>query len=164
MRRAWRPVCLLLAGMLVVVSADVAASSAHVGGVPVRPISRTVPTLRGAVALGTLVALDPKSDVAEFRVRCGWYARRGKRTDPEATVPTRKLHAGLWKIALRGFGFDFETYPNGPASGINHTITLNTWERYVARTGWTGTLFLASGWKPFLSDAPRTDICGGVLG
>jgi hypothetical protein len=123
--------------------------------VPTRSIPSTVPTLRGAVAVGTLVALDPKADVAEFRIRCGWYARRGKPTEPEATVAQRKLHPGLWKVGLRGLGFNAETYPSGPASGIAHNVALHTWERSSVRAGWTGTVFLASGWnKPFLSDGP----------
>jgi hypothetical protein len=135
------------------------------GRVPLHPIASTIPELHDAVALGTLVALDPRSDVAEFRIRCGWYAARGKPTDPEATMPKRRLHPGLWKVALRKFAFTFETYPNGPASGIAHEATLNAWERYVAPIGWTGTLFLPFGWnEPFLSDAPTTDICRGILG
>jgi hypothetical protein len=164
--RTWRLVCLAL-GVLSVSPVGTAATETrwNVGRVPVHPIQTTVPALHNAVALGTLVALDPKSDVAEFRIRCGWYAARGKPSDPEATMPKRKLHPGLWRVALRGFAFNIETYPNGPASGIAHAATLNTWERYTARTGWTGTLFLPGGWaKPFLSDGPTTDICHGVLG
>jgi hypothetical protein len=135
------------------------------GRVPVHPIASNVRALHGAVAMGTLVALDLKSDVAEFRIRCGWYAARGKPADPQPTIPIRRLKPGLWKVALHGFGFNIETYPNGPASGIAHDATLKAWERYSGRNGWTGTLFLASGWnKPLLSDGPTTDICHGVLG
>jgi hypothetical protein len=135
------------------------------GRIPSRPIEASIPALRNAVALGTLVALDPRSDVGEFRIRCGWYAARGKPTDPQATMPKRKLRAGLWRVALRGFAFNIETYPNGPVSGIAHTATLKAWERYVIVHGWKGTLFLPSGWsKPGLSDGPTTDICAGVLG
>jgi hypothetical protein len=133
--------------------------------VPTRSIPSTVPTLRGVVALGTLVALDPKTDVAEFRIRCGWYARRGKPTDSEATIALHKLRPGLWKVDLRRLGFNAETYPNGPASGVAHDTALNTWERYSVRAGWAGTLFLPSRWSnPFLSDGPTTDICHGILG
>ena len=156
----------LLAG-LTLACAGMAASAArpNAARLPLRPIASSVPALRAAVALGTLVALDPKSDVAEFRIRCGWYAARGKPTDPQATMPKRKLQPGLWKVSLRGFAFIVETYPNGPASGIAHATNLKTWERYVARAGWSGTLFLPSGWsKPFLSDGPTTDICHGILG
>jgi hypothetical protein len=32
-------------------------------------------------------------------------------------MPKRKLHPGLWRVALRGFAFNIETYPSGPASG-----------------------------------------------
>jgi hypothetical protein len=153
--------------LLSVTAVDTAASETRWsrGRVPVHPIGISVPVLHDAVALGTLVALDPKSDVAEFRIRCGWHAARGKPTDPQATMPKRKLRIGLWKVALRGFAFNIETYPNGPASGIAHTATLKAWERHAAHTGWTGTLFLPAGWsKPFLSDGPTTDICHGVLG
>jgi hypothetical protein len=133
--------------------------------VPTRSIPSTVPTLRGAVALGTLVALDSKVDVAEFRIRCGWYSRRGKASEQLASVPLHRLRPGLWKVFLRGFSFNMETYPNGPASGIANPTSLNVWERYVARFGWSGTLFLPSGWnEPFLSNGPTTDICRGVLG
>lgn len=133
-------------------------------GAPLRSIPSTVPALRGAVALGTLAALDPKADVAEFRIRCGWYARRGTPTDPQATIRVRRLRPGLWKVGLRGFAFTLETSPNGPASGIAHPASLNAWERYVVRFGWTGSLRLASGSKPSLSDGPATDICRGILG
>lgn len=131
-----------------------------------RPCSRNrieyVPELRGAVAVGTLTALDPKSAVAEFRIRCGWYAARGKPADRDAWVPKRKVHPGLWKVVLRGVWFNMETYPNGPASGIANHVTLRDWERYSARVGWSGSLFLA-GRQWGLSDGPRADICGGVL-
>ena len=158
--RTWCLACSTIALLLASATGVLAAN-----GVPVRSIPSTVPALGGAVALGTLVALDPKADVAEFRIRCGWYARRGKPTDPQATMPQRKLRPGLWKVALRGFAFNVETYPNGPASGIANPTPLNAWERRVARFGWTGSLWLASGWsKPFLSDGPTTDICGGILG
>jgi hypothetical protein len=159
--------CLTLGVQLSIASVGAAASATHrnLGPVPVHAIESSVPALHNAVALGTLVALDPQSDVAEFRIRCGWYAARGKPADPQATTLKRKLHPGLWKVALRGFDFSIETYPNGPASGIAHTATLKAWERYAARTGWTGTLFLPFGWnKPFLSDGPTTDICRGDLG
>jgi hypothetical protein len=159
--------CLTLGVLTSVATVGTAACGTRgsAGRVAVHPIESSIRALHDAVALGTLVALDPTSDVAEFRIRCGWYAARGKPTDPQATMPKRKLHAGLWKVALRGFAFNAETYPNGPASGIAHGTTLNAWERYVTRTGWTGTLFLPLGWsKPFLSDGPTTDICRGVLG
>lgn len=165
--RAWWTVCSTIGVLLVAAAVGMASSSTHrnLDRVPVHPIQSSVPALHNAVALGTLVGLDPKSEVAEFQIRCGWYAARGKPTDPQATMPKRKLHAGLWKVALRGFAFNVETYPNGPASGIAHGTTLNAWERYVTRTGWTGTLFLRLGWsKPFLSDGPTTDICRGILG
>lgn len=151
--------------MVCVAGTATSGTQRNLDSVPVHPIGSGVPTLHNAVALGTLVALDPKSDVAEFRIRCGWYAARGKPTDRQATMPKRKLHPGLWKVALRGFAFNIETYPNGPVSGVAHEASLKTWERHTARAGWTGTLFLPFGWnEPFLSDGPTTDICRGVLG
>jgi len=160
--------CFLASFAVVLLLATATGVSAADDRVPTHSISSSVPTLRGAVALGTLVALDPKADVAEFRIRCGWYARRGKPSEQLATVALRKLQPGLWKVALRGFAFNMETYPNGPASGIANRASLSVWERYVRRFGWRGTLFLASGWSgpyfPYLSDGPTTDICRGVLG
>ena len=108
--------------------------------------------MSGAVALGTLVAIDPVAHVAEFRIGCGWYIR-----------PKHKTRIGLWKVVLRGLSFEFETYSGGPASGINHTESLASWERSVERTGWSGTLYLALS-HGFLTDGPTTDICAGVLG
>jgi hypothetical protein len=81
--------------------------------VPVHAIASSVPTLRGAVVSGTLVALDRRADVAEFRIRCGWYAVRGKPDDPQATMPTHKVRPGFWKVAVSGFNFTVERYPNG---------------------------------------------------
>ena len=165
--RASSLACVTVGVLLAATAVDAAASEARRsgGGVPIHPIEMTIPALHGAVALGTLVALDPKSHVAEFRIRCGWYAVRGKPTDPQATMPKRKLRPGLWKVALRGFAFNIETYTNLPTSGMAHAATLKAWERHVARSGWKGSLFLAAGWnKPFLSDGPTTDICHGVLG
>jgi hypothetical protein len=156
---------LVIGTMLTCVGSAASDTRLGAGAVPVRPIARNVPALDNAVAVGTLVAIDPKSEVAEFRIHCGWYAKRGKPTDPQATMPERKLRAGLWKVNLRGVSFNIESYPSGPASGIAHKATLKSWERYVSRSRWTGTLFFAGGWsKPFLSDGPTTDICGGVLG
>jgi hypothetical protein len=111
-----------------------------------------MPTLRDAAVLGKVVAIDPKADVAEFRIKCGWYYK-----------PKRRVRIGLWKVELRGVGFAWETYPNGPASGISHAISLKTWERQTKLHGWTGTLRLITGNRS-ISNGPTTDICGGVLG
>ncbi len=98
------------------------------------------------------MAIDPKADVAEFRIRCGWYLK-----------PKRKVRPGLWKVGLRGLSFEWESYPAGPASGISHAETLTAWERSAELHGWSGTLFL-SGRKSFLTNGPTTDICAGTLG
>ena len=120
--------------------------------VPVHTIASNIPALRQAAALGKVVAIDPKADVAEFRIRCGWYYK-----------PKRKVRIGLWKVELRGLSFGWETYPTGPASGISHAVSLKTWERQAELHGWSGTLWLATG-NPYISNGPTTDICGGVLG
>ncbi|MDE3190304.1 MAG: hypothetical protein KGL94_05730 [Acidobacteriota bacterium] len=129
--------------------AEVPGNGPHVA---VRPIGANVPTLRGAAALATLVALDPKSGEAEFRVGCGWYYK-----------PKRRVRLGLWKVPLRGASFNLESYPNGPASGIAHSVSITTWERQVLLHGWSGTLWFGPG-RPYISNGPTTDICGGVLG
>jgi hypothetical protein len=118
----------------------------------VHPIPSSIPTLRNAVALGKLVLIDSASGVAAFRVKCGWYVK-----------PKRKVVAGLWKVTFRGVEFGWETYPNGPASGISHTVSRATWQQLAQRDGWSGTLYLA-GRTRFISNGPTTDICAGVLG
>lgn len=118
----------------------------------VHPIPARVPTLRDVVALGTLVAIDPGAKLAEFRVKCGWYLK-----------PKRKVRLGIWKVALRGLTFEWESYHNGSASGISHTESLRSWERVAERKGWSGTLYLSPS-KGFLTDGPTTDICAGLLG
>jgi len=124
--------------------------------VAIGPIPSSVPTLFGVAALGKLVALDPKAKEGEFRLRCGWYF-----------TPKRRIRPGLWKVSLRGVSFNSETYPNGPASGIAHSVSVASWERGVRLEGWTGELYLKLGrgfYAPFLSNGPGTDICAGVLG
>ena len=118
----------------------------------VHSVPSSIPTLRNAVALGTLVLLDPKTGVAGFHVTCGWYVK-----------PKRRVRVGLWRVALRAVQFNWETYPNGPASGVAHTVSISTWEDLAKHDGWSGTLYLA-GRSQFLTNGPTTDICAGVLG
>ena len=125
----------------------------HGPNVAIRPIGADVPALSGAAVRATLAALTPDGEEAEFRVGCGWYYH-----------PKRRVKLGLWRVSLRGVAFTFETYPNGPASGINHTESRKTWEVQAFIHGWSGTLYFPPGEQPFLTDGPTTDICGGVLG
>jgi hypothetical protein len=152
--RGVSPASLIAAIVLICSVATTAAAETprHPRPTPVRAIAPDLPTLRGAVALATVVAIDPKTDVAEFRIKCGWYLK-----------PKHKVRIGHWKVALRGLSFEFETYPNGPSSGINHPESLKHWVRSAKAFGWSGTLYL-SRHDPFLSDGPTTDICAGVLG
>lgn len=116
-------------------------------------IAAAIPTLRGAAALATLVAIDPRANVAEFRIGCGWYYK-----------PKHRVRRGLWKVPLRGVTFNWETYPNGPASGVAHTLSRRAWETLARLHGWSGTLWLGPGYPAYISDGGTTDICGGVLG
>jgi hypothetical protein len=145
---------LIAAVVLICLAVTTAAADtpSHPRPTPVRAIAPGLPTLRNAVALATVVALDPKADVAEFRIKCGWYLK-----------PKHKVRIGHWKVALRGLSFEFETYPNGSTSGINHPESLKQWERSAEGFGWSGTLYLSRN-NPFLTDGPTTDICAGVLG
>jgi hypothetical protein len=115
-------------------------------------VGTAVPLLRNAAARGVLVGLDPTMMTAEFRITCGWHYS-----------PKRRLHPGLWKISLRGLRVSFETYPNGPASGIAHSETVRAWQGNALRHGWFGALYL-SRTEPAMTNGPTTDICAGVLG
>jgi hypothetical protein len=120
----------------------------------VHAIPAAIPTLRGAVALGTLVAIGPGAREAEFRIGCGWYV-----------APRRRVKLGLWKVSLRGVGFNLESYgKNGPGSGVAHSVGLRTWESYVLQHGWSGALWLTSDSQPYITNTPTTDICAGQLG
>lgn len=118
----------------------------------IHPIPTNLATLRDAVARGTLIAIDPRARVAEVRIKCGWYIR-----------PKRRTRAGLWRVPLSGLTFEWESYPNGPASGISHTESITSWERRAEHNGWSGTLYLSTR-NGLLTDGPTTDICAGVLG
>jgi hypothetical protein len=149
------------------VTSAAAATPAHLRPTPVHAIAESLPTLRNAVALATLVAIDPKTHVAEFRINCGWYIKLvGKE---QYLRPTRKVRIGHWRVELRGLYFQFETYPNGPVSGIAHQESLREWESSAEASGWSGTLNLFHTSGPiapegFIADGPTTDICAGVLG
>ena len=114
--------------------------------------------LRNAAALGTLLRIDPVRRLAEFRIRCAWHF-----------APKKKIRPGIWQVSLTGLSFEFETYPNGPASGISHDEALGRWERDAMQFGWVGTIYLTKIPHPmprngYLTDGPATDICGGILG
>ncbi|MGZ4408183.1 MAG: hypothetical protein ACXVRZ_03585 [Gaiellaceae bacterium] len=53
------------------------AAQAQASPVPHGSISSAVPVLRNAAALGTLVRLDTKAAVAEFRVKRSWHYTMG---------------------------------------------------------------------------------------
>ena len=139
----------------------VAAAPPRVRVGPIDPARRT---LKGAVAFATLVAVDPKSKLAEFRISCGWYALPAPASSRTAWLVKGKVRPGLWNVSLRGFSFDFETYPNGPASGINHTESLTQWQRSAEALGWSGHVRVALRNNGEIGDGPTTDICHGVLG
>jgi hypothetical protein len=142
------------------VTAAVAAGPPRVRVGPIDPATRT---LTGAVALATLVAVDPKSKLAQFRISCGWYAAKAPPSSADAWLARGKVRPGLWNVKLGRVSFNWETYAAGPASGVAHTVSLKMWEQGVKLQGWSGTLWLASR-NPFISNGPTTDICRGVLG
>ena len=110
-----------------------------------------IPMLRSAIALATLVAIDPAAKLAEFRSSCGWYV-----------APKHKVHPGLWKVNLRGVQFEMNSAP-GKASGYTLRVPLAVWEHYVEAHGWSGTLSVGNEGGT-ISNAGHTDICHGVLG
>ena len=136
--------------MLLLITAGAVAVYRDDGGTPTR-VRTTTPILRNAFALAELARLDPRSDVAEFRISCGWYY-----------APRRKLRAGLWKVRLEGLTFGWETNQANPGAGHVESISLTTWKRR-AINGWSGTLRLRRG-TGTLSNGPTTDICAGVSG
>lgn len=127
----------------------------------------SLPILRGADAFVTLVAIDRRADVAEFRVSCGVLT---KYANQAGLVPARKLalarvQPGLYRVPLRGGTLYVSSYaetPSGLVPSHANPVTLNAWER-SAPIGWAASLYGGSA-GPFLSDGPATDICHGVLG
>ena len=148
--------CVALVAALVALAAEPPAPAATriAPHVAVGAIPSIVPMLRNAAALGTLVRIDPKRRLAEFRVSCGWYYS-----------PKRKVHRGLWKIDLTHLSFGWEANPANPASpnAAVTPISLRAWEHRAELRGWSGTLSLA-GHAGDLSNGPTTNICAGVLG
>jgi hypothetical protein len=141
-------VCLISAVVLSVASAQAS------GPVAVGSISSTIPSLRNAAAIGTLVRLDPRSHTAEFRIKCGWYYS-----------PKKRIRRGLWKVSLQRTSFGWETNPENPAAPDAHVraISRGSWERLATSRGWSGSLRLMPPTGD-ISNGPTTDICAGVFG
>ena len=139
--------------LAIAVFVAVAASAASARAPTVGAIAPGVPLLRDAFALGTLIRIDPKSGMAEFRISCGWYY-----------APRRKLRAGVWKVRLPGLTFDWERNLGNPRARLHpvEAVSLTTWERRAERGGWSGTLRLGNSRN--LSNGPTTDICAGIAG
>ena len=143
-----------MAAALALVGSGLAHAEAPAPGPSVHAIPAAIPTLRGAVALGSLVVIEPAAREAEFRIGCGWYV-----------APKRRVKLGLWKVSLRGVAFNLESYgKNGPESGVAHPVGLQTWESYVLQHGWSGAIWLKPGSQPSITNTPTTDICAGQLG
>lgn len=152
---------LLSVAIGVFLSVTIRAAAAQ-APVRVGPIDASQRSLTGAVALGVVVAVDPKSGWAEFRISCGWYAKRAPASSTQAWLVRGKVKRGLWKVDLRGLDFTLSTAP-GKASSYAYTVSLVGWERAAEHHGWSGSLSLVDGYKG-LSSAGHTDICHGVLG
>jgi len=120
------------------------------------PISNTLPNLRRAGAVGTLVALDPRSALTEFAVSCGRY------------VPSKSpVRPGRFRVDLRGATFGEAVNYNGRGSGHVVSISLTRWVALVTRGGWRGTLYLRTPNAPravFLTNGGATAVCAGVFG
>jgi hypothetical protein len=122
----------------------------------VGPIASTVPTLVRAGARGTLLAIDLKSGIAEFRISCGRF------------IPSKaRIRPGLWKVNLRGATFGWAVGQNGQGGGHVEDLNLRQWERTVRRLGWSGTLYVRTANAPhsvWLTNGGATDVCAGVFG
>jgi hypothetical protein len=112
----------------------------------VGPVPTSVPVLRNAFALGTLVGLDTTGKVAEMRISCGWHYR-----------PRRKVRPGVWKVDLSRLTFGWQ------ANAHVDPVPLATWVRRVQQHGWSGSLRLRDGGGD-LATGPTTDICAGIPG
>jgi len=154
-RRARRRRISVVAALLVVVAVAVPlAGSLRPSGATFKPARPIV--LRNAVALGTLVSINRRTDVAEFRISCGWHATRSGRA-------TTKVPPVLYRVLLRRAAFTVESgvNPRIPGSGFATDPSLSAWERWE-RPGWRASLRLYK--TSWLSDGPTTNICAGVLG
>jgi hypothetical protein len=117
------------------------------------PTTLGVPGLRplsGALAIGTLMAVDPATGTGDFFISCGWDFKSKKPFDDE-----------FREVALRHGTFGVETDPLDPARGAVRSVTWQSWEPGAMKNGWSGVLYLASR-KPLLTDGPGTDVCRGV--
>ena len=110
--------------------------------VPIRPAPPGIPTLHHAVALASVVSVDPATDSAVFRIRCGWQVH-----------PKRKLTTRLWNVNLRRVSLSLDA----------HAATLTTWFRLAEARGWSGTMSLDRNGGNVLFDGPTTDVCHGVF-
>jgi len=128
----------------------------------------TLPTLHGAAAFVTLVAVDRTTDMAEFRVRCGVFVRFA--SPSTGTIPPRKLaraevRPGLYRASLRGGSFWVSVYadtPTGALPSSGNQVTLAAWERDAPiGSGWQ---FRTGAAGPYVGNGPTTDMCHGVLG
>jgi hypothetical protein len=137
--------CLISAVVLSVARAQAS------GPVAVGSIASTIPSLRNAAAIGTLVRLDPRSHTAEFRIKCGWYYS-----------PKKRIRRGLWKVSLRRTSYGWETNPENPAAHVR-AISRGSWERLATSRGWSGSLRLTAPTGD-ISNGPTTNICAGALG
>jgi hypothetical protein len=135
---------------------------------PSLPPSRSsVPTLRGVDAFVTLVAIDRRTDVAEFRVKCGVFTAYASRSGdiPRGKLAQARVQPGLYRVPLRGGYFNLagqSATPSGLVPSSANPVTLKAWER-DAPIGWKASLYAGSA-GPMLSSGPATDICHGVLG
>jgi hypothetical protein len=117
------------------------------------PIVLGVPGLRplsGALAFGTLMALDPATGIGDFFLSCGWDLKSKKQFDDE-----------FREVDLRRGTFGVETDPSDLARGAVLSVKWSTWEPATVKNGWSGLLYLGSR-KPFLTDGPGTDVCHGI--
>jgi hypothetical protein len=122
----------------------------------VGPVSSNLGTLRRAGARGTLLAIDPTTRTASFRITCG---RR---------VPSKaKITPGVYRLGLRGAEFGWAVGYNGRGGG--HVVELS-WTKWLAaakRYGWSGYIYIRPPNAPrsvWLTNGGGTDVCAGVFG
>ena len=108
-----------------------------------------LPSLPDVNAYGYLVAVDARTDMAEFFLSCG-------------LSHSQEMKSSTWLVDLRGVTFGWESAPRDMAKGQVSSVSLKQWINLARHQGWTGYLDLAEPTK-WLTNGPGPTPCGAAL-